>query len=164
MTFEIREALPHEYDEAGEVTALAYREHAREGEADWERYLDRLRDVRSRASVARVLVVVEEGRVLGTATLELTGRIDEEHDPLAADEAHLRMLAVHPEARRRGVAKALMAACDDASRGAGKSRLTLNTTERMKAAQTMYESLGFARMPDRVFPDGFVLLSYEKRL
>ena len=26
------------------------------------------------------------------------------------------------------------------------------------------EALGFERMADRVFPDGFVLLGYEKRL
>jgi hypothetical protein len=34
----------------------------------------------------------------------------------------------------------------------------------MRAAQAMYEALGFERMDDRVFPDGFVLLGYEKRL
>jgi hypothetical protein len=28
----------------------------------------------------------------------------------------------------------------------------------------MYESLGFERGPDEVFPDGFVLLSYAKRI
>ena len=28
----------------------------------------------------------------------------------------------------------------------------------------MYESMGFERLPDRVFPDGFVLLSYEKAI
>jgi hypothetical protein len=34
----------------------------------------------------------------------------------------------------------------------------------MKTAQRMYESMGFERLGDRVFPDGFVLLSYEKSL
>jgi hypothetical protein len=34
----------------------------------------------------------------------------------------------------------------------------------MKAAQAMYERLGYERMEDRVFPDGFVLLGYTKRL
>jgi hypothetical protein len=34
----------------------------------------------------------------------------------------------------------------------------------MRAAQAMYEALGFERMEDRVFPDGFVLLGYQKRL
>ena len=34
----------------------------------------------------------------------------------------------------------------------------------MKAAQAMYESMGFTRKPDRVFPDGFVLLTSELAL
>jgi hypothetical protein len=42
--------------------------------------------------------------------------------------------------------------------------MTLNTTERMEAAQGMYEALGYERREDRVFPDGFVLLTFAKRL
>jgi hypothetical protein len=34
----------------------------------------------------------------------------------------------------------------------------------MAAARRMYERLGYERGEDRVFPDGFVLLSYTKRL
>ncbi len=40
--------------------------------------------------------------------------------------------------------------------------MRLHTTQRMQVAQAMYESMGFDRLPDRVFPDGFVLLTYEK--
>jgi hypothetical protein len=42
--------------------------------------------------------------------------------------------------------------------------MTLNTTQRMKAAQLMYERLGYERAEDIVFPDGFVLLGYSKKL
>jgi len=34
----------------------------------------------------------------------------------------------------------------------------------MKAAQGMYERLGYVRSADRVFPDGFVLIGYRKEL
>jgi hypothetical protein len=34
----------------------------------------------------------------------------------------------------------------------------------MEAARAMYERLGYHRSEDRVFPDGFVLLSYRKEL
>ena len=74
------------------------------------------------------------------------------------------MLGVHPAARRRGIARLLMERAMRDARDAGKTRITLNTTGRMTAAQAMYGSLGFERTPDRVFPDGFVLLGYEKRL
>jgi ribosomal protein S18 acetylase RimI-like enzyme len=110
-------------------------------------------------------VAVEEGRILGSTTLELEGRTDPDDDsPLAPDEAHVRMLGVEPGARRRGIARLLMEASFAEARRAGKERLTLHTTERMRAAQAMYEALGFDRLEDEVYPDGFVLISYERRL
>jgi hypothetical protein len=42
--------------------------------------------------------------------------------------------------------------------------MTLHTTQRMSTAQAMYEHMGFERLADRVFSDGFVLLTYEKRI
>jgi ribosomal protein S18 acetylase RimI-like enzyme len=160
----VREARPDELAEAGEVTALAYREYVRPGETAWEEYLEHLADARGRATVATVLVAVEDGRVLGTASLELGERIDDDDPPLEPDEAHVRMLGVHPDARRRGVARALMDACFDRARSAGRTRMTLATTHRMRIAQRMYEGMGFRRGPDRAFPDGFVLLTYERAI
>jgi ribosomal protein S18 acetylase RimI-like enzyme len=161
---QIRPARPEEYEEAGRVTALAYREFSRPGDPDWEGYLARIADVRGRAGRTTVLVAVRDGRILGSATLELEARVSDEGEPLAPDEAHVRMLGVHPDARRQGLATALIEACVERARAAGKTRLTLHTTHRMRAAQAMYERLGFRRLPDRVFPDGFVLLTYERRI
>jgi ribosomal protein S18 acetylase RimI-like enzyme len=161
---EIREARPDEHEEAGAVTALAYREFARPGERDWEDYLARIADVASRARVATVLVAVENERILGSATLELGVRIEDDDPPLEADEAHIRMLGVHPDARRRGVARALVAACIERARADGRTRMSLATTTRMEVARRMYEGMGFERGEDRVFPDGFVLLTYERAI
>jgi ribosomal protein S18 acetylase RimI-like enzyme len=58
----------------------------------------------------------------------------------------------------------LMDACFERARERGKACVTLHTTHRMRAAQAMYEGLGFRRLPDRTFPDGFVLLTYEKAI
>jgi ribosomal protein S18 acetylase RimI-like enzyme len=74
------------------------------------------------------------------------------------------MLGVDPSERARGVARALMEASEARARAAGKTFMTLHTTRRMQAAQTMYERLGYRRLEDRIFPDGFVLLSYTKAL
>jgi ribosomal protein S18 acetylase RimI-like enzyme len=164
---EIREATPEEYAEAGRVTAEAYREFVRPGDDDWERYLLRIADVQARVEQTTIMVAVEDGRVLGSLTLELDGRVrdgDEEHRPLDPDEAHIRMLGVDPAERARGVARALMEASEARARAAGKTFMTLHTTRRMQAAQTMYERLGYRRLEDRIFPDGFVLLSYTKSL
>ena len=165
---EVREATTDEHAAAGRVTADAYREFVRPGDDDWERYLLRIADVAARADRTTILVTVEDGRVLGSLTLEIDGRVrDEEAEdqrPLEPEEAHIRMLGVDPAARARGVARALMAESEARARAAGKTFMTLNTTHRMKAAQAMYERLGYERTPDIVFPDGFVLLGYSKRL
>lgn len=165
---------PEEYDEAGAVTALAYREFGPANSADpqlrhrdeeaWDEYYERLANVAERAEIAEVFVAVDGARILGTVTLELYERIGNTHGPLGAQQAHIRMLGVDPELRRQGVARALIERCIDRSRKAGKSRLTLNTTKMMEAARQMYESLGFERQPDEVHPDGFVLLSYSMEL
>lgn len=166
MPIEVREAARDDYDEAGRITALAYREFVRpEDPADWTLYLDRIADIAGRAGRTTVLVAVEDARILGSVTLELEGRTEEGDDePLHPDEAHIRMLAVHPAARRSGIARALMAECEARAQEAGKRLMTLNTTGRMRAAQAMYDSMGYIRGEDRVFPDGFVLLSYAKKL
>ncbi len=165
---EVREASTDEYGAAGRVTAEAYREFVRPGDDGWERYLTRIADVAARADRTTILVAVEEGRVLGSLTLELVGRVldegEEEQRPLEPEEAHIRMLGVDPGARARGVARALMAESEARARAAGKTFMTLNTTHRMKAAQAMYERLGYERAEDIVFPDGFVLLGYSKQL
>jgi ribosomal protein S18 acetylase RimI-like enzyme len=163
---EVREARPEEYAEAGQVTADAYREFIRpEDSGDWHAYLERIADVAERAGRTTIVIAVEDGRVLGSGTLELDGRTEpDEDDPVPPDEAHIRMLGVDPSARGRGVAKAIMAECVRLAREAGRTRMTLNTTKRMRAARRMYESLGFERETDEVFPDGFVLLSYAKRI
>ena len=147
------------------MTADAYREFVG-GDPDWEDYLAHIADVEGRAGRTTILVAVEDGRVLASLTLELEGRVreDHEHEPLSPDEAHVRMLGVEPSARRRGIARLLMAEVEVRALAAGKTRLTLHTTQRMRAAQALYERLGFDRAEDEVFPDGFVLLGYTKQL
>jgi ribosomal protein S18 acetylase RimI-like enzyme len=164
VALEIRPVLSAEHDEAGRVTAAAYREFARPGERAWEEYLQQISDVEGRAGATTVLVAVEDGRILGSATLELSGRIDDDDPPLHPEEAHIRMLGVDPAARGRGIARALIDACFALAGDAGRTFVTLHTTQRMKVAQAMYEHLGFERLEDRVFPDGFVLLTYRKAI
>jgi ribosomal protein S18 acetylase RimI-like enzyme len=162
MTIEVRPARREEYEETGRVTALAFREFA-DGDS-WNRYLELIADVGARADIALVLAAFEDGRILGSATLELDQRIENDDPILPPDQAEIRMLGVDPERRGRGVAKALMDACFAWAAKAGKTRMLLHTTQRMKVAQAMYEAMGFERLPDWTFPDGFVLLSYEKAI
>ena len=117
MTIEVREATPGEFAEAGRVTADAYREFVRDGDDDWRAYLTHIADVEGRADRTTILVAVEEGQILGSATLELFDRVEPEDDPtLHPDEAHVRMVGVDPLARRRGIARALFDRCFELAR------------------------------------------------
>jgi ribosomal protein S18 acetylase RimI-like enzyme len=166
MVLEIRALAPPEFSEAGRVTALAYEEFAPASASPNRDYLHRVADIRARAGHALILGAFEEGEVLGTVTVELDGRIPGGHPrpPLEPDQAHVRMLGVHPRARGRGVGRRLMEASVEEARRAGKRRITLDTTEAMVAAHRLYESMGFRRGEDTVFDDGFRLRSYELRL
>ena len=59
------------------------------------------------------------------------------------DEAHLDEVAVAPEARRRGVASALLEECRATAAASGKRRLTLWVTGENRAAQALYRGAGF---------------------
>ena len=65
------------------------------------------------------------------------------HGRLRPDEAYVEELAVAAEARRSGLGRALMAACEEEGRRRGKARLTLWVTGNNAAGIALYESLGF---------------------
>ncbi|HEX8099787.1 MAG TPA: GNAT family N-acetyltransferase [Actinomycetota bacterium] len=153
---EIREVQPDEYAEAGRTTAAAYREFVPPNvSSGWIEYLDEIADIAGRVDRTVVLIAVEDGRILGSATIEMDQTIGDDDRELPPDEAALRMLGVDPTARRGGVGRALVEACLEAARAKGKRRFRLRTTSRMTAAHRLYESMGFQRDPalDMSFPD-----------
>jgi ribosomal protein S18 acetylase RimI-like enzyme len=156
---EIREATEAEHAETGRVTAEAYRGLVRD-----QTYLARIADVADRATRTVILVAVEDGAIVGSLTLELATRVNAADDPLEDHRAHIRMLGVAPATQGRGIGRALMREAESRARTAGKTEMTLHTTQGMVAARAMYEALGYERMPDEVLPDGFVLLGYRKVL
>jgi ribosomal protein S18 acetylase RimI-like enzyme len=160
---EIREVRPEEYIEAGRVVVAAYREFATPGDPGWEEYNRTLADVAGRAGRTTVLVAAEQGRILGSATIEMERTVGDDDQELPASVAALRMLGVLPEARGRGVGRALVRATIDRCIVRRKRELILRTTEPMVVAQHLYRSLGFERDQDRDIPfdDGFVLYAYR---
>ncbi len=87
------------------------------------------------------------GAVLGGVTY-VSGPDDPYSEELRDDEAGIRMLAVAPAARRRGVGGALTMECVRLAREAGKRRVVLHTGPWMPNAMRLYESLGFVRAPE----------------
>ncbi len=162
VEIEIRPVRAAEYSAAGEATALAYQEFAASRSPGWHAYIARIADVAARADRTTVLVALADGVIAGSATLELDQRMNASAEPLAGDEAHLRMLGVHPAHRGRGIGRALVTASVDLARARGKRRLTLDTSPVMLAAQNMYAGMGFTASGAHRSPDGVDLLGYTR--
>jgi ribosomal protein S18 acetylase RimI-like enzyme len=160
----VREAHIRDLEAAGRVTQAAWREFERPDDPAWIGYFQRLGDARARAERAVVLVAVERDVVLGTATLELERTLEDA--PLAGHEARMRMLAVAPEWRGRGIGRKLVEACLERARAAGKTELRLHTMDVMVPAAGLYRSFGFERDPAGDFTPapGVTALAYTLRL
>ncbi len=87
----------------------------------------------------RVLLVSSEaGEVKGSVQLALATKQNGLH------RAEVQKLLVHTRFRNRGVARALMAAAEEAARAAGRTLLVLDT-EQGSAAERLYEKCGYTR-------------------
>lgn len=86
----------------------------------------------------RVLLVAREAdRIVGTVQLDIDTPPNQPH------RAIVLKLLVHPEARRRGVARSLMAAVEEQARRHRRTLLTLDTRTG-DAAEPLYTALGYA--------------------
>jgi GNAT superfamily N-acetyltransferase len=62
--------------------------------------------------------------------------------------AEVKRMFTRPEARRRGVARALLRAVEESARAAGRSQVALETGMFQPEAIAMYESAGYGRIPN----------------
>lgn len=145
MSVLVREVLPEEHAALGQLIAEAYLALGDGGAPHG--YDAELRDVAGRAALCPVLVAVDaDGTVLGGATY-VPDRTNPMCEHEVEDAASIRMMAVRPDARGRGVATALTRACLDRARADGRRWLVLHSSAPMVEAQRLYERLGFVRDP-----------------
>lgn len=101
---------------------------------------------------AATLAAIDGGdeRIVLVAEDATGGRLGFVHLETATDfftrerHGHVSTIVVAPEAERRGVGRALLAAAEDWCRGRGYRLLSLNVFERNEAARRLYERAGFA--------------------
>ncbi len=160
----IREALPAEFAAIGELTVRAYAMVGDpiQGDPIYTAYEAELRDVAGRAASCAVLVAVDPAaRILGAVTY-VPGPGTPWSETELEGEAAFRTLAVDPEAQGRGIGRALVVECLERARRDHRDGVAILTRPAMTAAQRLYESLGFARVPSRnwEFEPGQWLWSY----
>jgi len=90
----------------------------------------------TRARTRCVVVARFEGRIVGTAQIDLATPPNQVH------RAEVVKLLVHPSARRRGIARALMVALESIARSQRRTLLTLDTWTG-SYAERLYQSLGY---------------------
>ena len=79
--------------------------------------------------------------------------------------AKLRSVRVDPAVQRRGYGRTLVTALEDRAREQGYERVTLTTSEDLRAARGLYESLGYERTGREYVPafDGYEV-AYRREL
>jgi ribosomal protein S18 acetylase RimI-like enzyme len=148
MTLLLRRALAHEVGPVGELTLTSYLDGPALHDANGS-YAASLRDAGPRAEEAELLVAVEADRpdaLLATVTVCRFGTPWAEIARPA--ELELRMLAVAPEQRRRGLARAMMAELRARAAAEGLV-LVVSVIDDNGPAHAFYRALGFRRQPDR---------------
>ena len=151
MTVLFRIAESHEHSAVARVILHSYAEFGPLLPPDaWERYSQNILDVRSRMTESELLIAVENGEIVGSATF-YPARLMRTQSGWPREWTGVRLIAVLPERRGRGIGKALVEECIRRSRDQNAAAFALHTTPYMTLAQGMYEGMGFVRVPEYDF-------------
>ncbi|MBM7691717.1 GNAT superfamily N-acetyltransferase [Peribacillus deserti] len=164
----IRDAAENELPYIREQRIAAYQEHAANIPAEhWNALKQAISSEADVQTGAERIVVELAGEIVGSVVLfpaksdAYEGYVDE------LDYPEIRMLAVSPEARGKGVASSLVSECIKRAKAQGHHSIGLHTGEFMTNAMNLYENLGFERLPQFDFEpanDGIIVKAYRLHL
>ena len=144
----VRDATAAERGAVRALTLAAYAEYAAIMDpAAWVGLDGALRAALDGGDAAAWIVAVRDDALLGSVLLFPPAA--DAYVGLAAPPPwpELRLLAVAPVARGRGIGERLVAECARRARAAGASALSLHTSRSMQPALRLYARLGFERAP-----------------
>jgi ribosomal protein S18 acetylase RimI-like enzyme len=145
----VRDARPDEFASIGDLRVAAYQADGFLAESSG--YAATLRTL-GMDGTGEILAAVDERRILGTVMLlpwPHGGEVVR-----AAGEAEVRALAVSTDARGRGIGRALLTAVTHRASQRAVRHLLLLTQPDMRAAQHLYATAGFCRLPERDYRPG----------
>ena len=141
----VRAAVPADYPAIREVVIAAYRQYADLIPPDiFSSYLADLLDLDAHARHGRLIVIEADGRVCAFGAFYPDGSTQ----GFPPEWASGRALAVQPDARGNGAARALLAVGEHLALQAGAPVLAFHTHSYMTGAIAVYERLGYRRAPE----------------
>lgn len=159
----IRDARESERDAIRDITEKAYVEYV---EAMTEslrvEYCRRLLTTLETQGLVDRIVAEYGGNIVGSVLLYPSASSANERVIRNPGWAELRLLAVLPSARGRGVGAALVKECIRRARNYGAKTIGLHTKDEMHSAVHLYERLGFVRFHELDFSPatGVVIKGY----
>ena len=148
------------------VTLAAYEQYAAVlAPPLWAAYRENIVSTLGVVRPAAQIVAEEGGALVGTVLLFPAGAVMPNPGATPLEWPEVRLLAVAPAARGKGVARRLMEECIQRARGAGSPALTLHTADIMVVAMRLYERMGFTRAAELDFrPAPEILVKGYRRM
>ncbi|OCT12380.1 GCN5 family acetyltransferase [Paenibacillus pectinilyticus] len=162
----IREANDGDRDAIRKVLEDAYGQYRAvlppEG---WDQYKENIvASVDSDTPIARIIAEID-GEIIGSSLLFQSSETAYGAPELGIHSPILRLLAVSPSARGRGIATLLIKENIKRAIELGATTLHLHTSDMMESAVKLYERLGFERAFDKDIQKGEILVkSYKLQL
>lgn len=156
---EIRDAREDDLTAMLEVTKASYEEF-RDGSPDafWNVYMGNIEEAILRAPDTERIAAFLVGELVASVLLC--------RKPLKGDDPEIRLLAVLPHVRGRGIARQLMEECELRVSRIGTRRVVLHSTHLMSIARQWYERSGYRRYEAIDFypVPGFLVMGFVKDL
>jgi GNAT superfamily N-acetyltransferase len=149
LSFVIRDARRDERNAIRDLTLRAYAEYGRIMDPlTWAGLDGAVHAALDGDAPAERIVADDHGTLIGSVMLYPAAT--KAYGDMLAELSwpEVRLVAVAPEARGRGVARALMEECLRRARKSGAKAIGLHTSRSMQAAMQMYERMGFVRVPE----------------
>ncbi len=167
-TVEIEIATQEQRPEVLAVIMDAYIAYANQSDPSfWQMYEKSIEKTVLSDQTITPIIASENGKILGAVLY-----CEPYEKPMGGGKIvknpfpEMRLLAVPPEARERGVANKLIQFCEQRAIAEGYPIMTLHTTVLMQTAKQMYERRGYTRYESIDFEPvkGFHVWGYQKHL
>lgn len=153
--FRIRTATEADRDAIQDISIAAYSQYAQVmPQYAWDSYKENILEATANVGRPAEQIVAEmDGDIVGSVLIFPAGSVmgEADNEVFRRNWPEIRLLAVAPSARGKGIGAALTQECIRRARESGVSTITLHTLDMMPDAMRMYEKLGFVRMPELDF-------------